>query len=48
MYARYPDVSERVPYEEYNEEIATKKVNTAKNIFASLKNEFKKLEEHEK
>ena len=31
-FARYPDVSEQIPYEEYTEEIAREKVNLAKKI----------------
>lgn len=36
-FSRYPDVSERVPYEEYNERIAKEKVKIAKNTFDLLK-----------
>ncbi|MDZ7292883.1 MAG: HEPN domain-containing protein [candidate division KSB1 bacterium] len=42
--SRYPDVSEDVPYEQYDEEIAQEKINTAKRIFESLKERYKPLE----
>ena len=44
-FSRYPDVSELVPYEEYDEEIAQEKVDKAKRIFERLKRRYKKLEE---
>lgn len=40
-FSRYPDVAERVPYEEYNEEIAVEKVKIAKGIFEVLKEFYK-------
>ena len=43
-FARYPDVSERLPYEEYIEEIAQEKVNLAKRIFDFLKDRYISLE----
>lgn len=42
-FSRYPDVAERVPYEEYTKEIAKEKVKTAKKIFESLKESYKGL-----
>lgn len=42
-FSRYPDVSELVPYEEYDEEIAQEKVDKAKRIFERLKRRYKKL-----
>jgi len=44
-FARYPDVSEQIPYEEYDENIAKRKVNIAKKIFESLKPRYKSLED---
>jgi HEPN domain-containing protein len=44
-FARYPDVSEQIPYEEYDENIAKRKVNIAKKIFDSLKPRYKSLED---
>lgn len=44
-FSRYPDVSELVPYEEYDEEIAQEKVDKAKRIFERLKERYKELEE---
>jgi len=37
MFSRYPDIGDKVPYEEYDEEIALEKVEKAKNIFLKLK-----------
>jgi len=42
-FSRYPDVSERVPYEEYDEEIAKEKVKIAKEVFESLKRDYDAL-----
>jgi HEPN domain-containing protein len=36
-FSRYPDVAERVPYEEYTEEIAQEKVAIAREIFKDLR-----------
>jgi HEPN domain-containing protein len=38
-FARYPDVGQHIPYQEYDEEIASDKVERAKKIF----NEVKKI-----
>jgi len=35
-FARYPDVSAQVPYEEYDREIAAEKVGRCKRIFSRL------------
>ncbi len=43
-FSRYPDVADVVPYRAYNEEIAEAKVQTAKRIFANLKNLVFELE----
>ncbi len=44
-FARYPDVSERIPYEEYTKETAQEKVAIAKRTFNSLKDRYSLLEE---
>lgn len=36
-FSRYPDVAERVPYEEYDQQIAQEKVRIAGEIFEALK-----------
>ncbi len=41
--ARYPDISDLTPYEEYNEEIALEKLNIAKQIYDKISAEFKGL-----
>lgn len=43
MFARYPDVGENVPYEEYDEEIAAEKVAKAERVFALLKDYYQEL-----
>lgn len=45
MFSRYPDVSNLVPFEEYDREIAAEKVSIAKKIFEQLKDKYKSLEE---
>lgn len=45
-FSRYPDVTEHVPYEEYDEEIAREKVNTAKELFELLKDLYRILLEN--
>lgn len=47
MFARYPDVADHVPYEEYDEDIAREKVNRAQNIFERLKERLQGLEDYE-
>jgi len=42
-FSRYPDVAERVPYEEYTEEIAQEKVAIARKIFSELKSIYDHL-----
>ena len=44
MISRYPDVTGRVPYEEYDRNIAEEKVNAAKKIFEQLKDRYKFME----
>lgn len=39
-FSRYPDVAERVPYEEYTKTIAKEKVIKAKNIFKYLEDKY--------
>ena len=46
-FARYPDVSDRVPYEEYSEDIAREKVQLAKKFFESLRDSYKDIMEDE-
>ncbi len=45
-FARYPDISEVVPYEQYDAKIAKEKVESAKRIFRLLKNRYKTGEEN--
>lgn len=47
MFARYPDVSEKVPFEEYDLKIANKKVNCAKNVFEKLKEYYEEIEQND-
>jgi HEPN domain-containing protein len=43
MFSRYPDVGDRVPYEEYDIHLAKEKVGKAKRIFDYLKIRYKQL-----
>lgn len=43
--ARSPDVSDEVPYEQYDKEIAEEKVESAKKVFELLKDRYRQLEE---
>ncbi|MFH0875093.1 MAG: HEPN domain-containing protein [archaeon] len=43
-FSRYPDISNSVPFEEYNEKIADEKVKKAEIIFKKLKKEYSILE----
>jgi len=45
MFARYPDVAEHIPYEEYDEDVARSKVEKARRIFEVLKDRYKALED---
>lgn len=45
-FARYPDVANRVPYEEYDEEIASEKVEKAEQLFQLLKDRYQILEKN--
>jgi HEPN domain-containing protein len=47
-FARYPDVADVVPYEEYTEALAKEKMGRAKNIFAHLKDRVSGLAENPK
>ena len=38
--ARYPDVSDKVPYEQYSEAIAREKVRAAKKVFEMLRDRY--------
>lgn len=40
MFSRYPDMSDKVPYEQYNENIAKGKVEKAKRIFKALEDKY--------
>jgi len=44
MISRYPDITGRVPYEEYDKDIAAEKVNAARKIFEQLKDRYKFIE----
>ncbi|HFE62824.1 MAG TPA: HEPN domain-containing protein [Caldithrix sp.] len=44
-FARYPDVADLLPYEEYTEEIAQAKVARAKKIFELLKDRYREIGE---
>jgi HEPN domain-containing protein len=44
-FARYPDVAEHIPYEEYDEDVARVKVGKARRIFEVLKDRYKVLED---
>ncbi len=46
-FARYPDVGEHIPYEEYDEEIAQDKVERAKRIFSLVRSTYNNLKELE-
>lgn len=43
-FSRYPDVAERVPYEEYDEDIAQEKIERARRIFERLRERYQELE----
>lgn len=46
-FARYPDIADHVPYEEYDKEIALEKVEFARKVLDSLKEFYSDiLEEH--
>ena len=42
-FSRYPDVAERVPYEEYTEQIAQEKVTIAREVFKALNEVYNDL-----
>lgn len=43
MLSRYPDVSDLVPYEQYDEALANEKVRAARSVFALLKERYAAL-----
>lgn len=43
MLSRYPDVSDQVPYEQYDEALANEKVRAASSVFALLKERYADL-----
>jgi len=43
MLSRYPDVSDLVPYEQYDEALANEKVRAARSVFAQLKKRYADL-----
>jgi HEPN domain-containing protein len=43
MLSRYPDVSDQVPYEQYDEALANEKVRAAGSVFALLKERYSDL-----
>jgi len=43
MLSRYPDVSDSVPYEQYDEALAREKVRAAQSIFALLEERYADL-----
>lgn len=47
IFSRYPDVSEKVPYEMYTENIAMSKLEKAKSIFTQLKDRYEDLLKNE-
>lgn len=42
-FARYPDVTDKIPFEIYDETTAKTKVDKAKRIFNQLENQYKKF-----
>lgn len=47
QFARYPDISDCVPYEQYDEILALERVKSAQRIFTHLRNSYCKLLENE-
>ena len=47
QFARYPDISDCVPYEQYDETLALERVKSAQRIFTHLRNSYCKLLENE-
>ncbi len=41
--SRYPDVTESVPYEQYDQKIASQKVESARKVFELLGDSYKEL-----
>jgi len=48
MLSRYPDVSDSVPYEQYDRALANEKVRAAQNVFRMLKDRYADLQNGEK
>ena len=40
LFARYPDMSDNVPFEQYNKSIAKSKIEKAKRIFKALEDKY--------
>jgi HEPN domain-containing protein len=47
QFARYPDISDSIPYEQYDKTLATERVNSAQKIFEHLRNHYSILLEKE-
>ena len=44
-FARYPDVAEHIPHEEYDADVTRVKVEKARRIFEVIKERYKALED---
>ncbi len=47
MFARYPDVSDQIPFEEYTQDVATEKVDRCKRVFLECSNRTESLKRME-
>jgi len=47
LVSRYPDMSEEIPFEQYDRELSTQKFNAAKQIFSLLKSAYSQLLEQQ-
>ena len=45
-FARYPDISDEVPYEQYDEKISREKVEAARMVFQFLRDSYRPLIEN--
>jgi HEPN domain-containing protein len=43
MLSRYPDITDQVPYEQYDRALAAEKVRAAQNVFRMLKERYEDL-----
>lgn len=43
QFSRYPDISDSIPFEQYDETLALERVNSAKKIFAHLSTRYSKI-----